>query len=97
MANCKNCLHGDVCFTVLDTIQCQHFKDRARFLELPCRVGDMLELFEEFFELGADALDRLCQENSWADYPDEGIDEQNYRYRELGQIFLENLQEKRGF
>ena len=34
MATCKNCLHGDVCFTVLDSMQCQHFKDRSRFVEL---------------------------------------------------------------
>ena len=40
MASCKECLYGDVCFTVLDSMQCQHFKDRSRFVELPCKVGD---------------------------------------------------------
>ena len=34
MASCKECLYGDVCFTVLDSMQCQHFKDRSRFVEL---------------------------------------------------------------
>lgn len=107
MATCKDCICYESCLDFAEMIgknivesitdghyQCEFFKDRSRFLELSRGVGDMLELFEEFFELGADALDRLCQENSWADYPDEGIDEQNYRYRELGQIFLKNLQEK---
>ena len=42
MATCKDCLHGDVCFTVLDSMQCQHFKDRSQFVELPCNVGDRL-------------------------------------------------------
>ena len=40
MAKCNKCLHGDVCFTILDSMQCQHFKDRSRFVELPCKVGD---------------------------------------------------------
>lgn len=40
MARCKDCVHVDVCFTVLDSMQCQHFKDRSRFVELPCAVGD---------------------------------------------------------
>ena len=40
MAACKDCLHGDVCFTVLDSMQCQHFKNRSRFVELPCGAGD---------------------------------------------------------
>lgn len=40
MASCKDCLHGDVCFTVLDSMQCQHFKDRSRFVELPVKISD---------------------------------------------------------
>ena len=34
MARCDKCLYGDVCFTVLDSMECQHFKDRSRFVEL---------------------------------------------------------------
>ena len=36
MAKCDKCLHGDVCFAVLDTSECKNFKDRSRFVELPC-------------------------------------------------------------
>ena len=40
MASCKDCVHVDVCFTVLDSRQCQHFKDRSRFMVLPFQIGD---------------------------------------------------------
>lgn len=45
MTRCDKCLHGDVCFTVLDSRQCQHFKDRSRFVELPYSLseGDKLK------------------------------------------------------
>ena len=42
MARCDKCLHGDVCFTILDSMQCQHFKDSSRFVELPCKLGDSI-------------------------------------------------------
>ena len=58
MANCKDCVHVEVCedFTkaklsperaeeLLPVLRehgriCDHFKDRSRFVELPCMVGD---------------------------------------------------------
>lgn len=46
MATCKNCLHIDACrqwYTNLPDKYhdgCELFKDRARFIELPCNVGD---------------------------------------------------------
>ena len=58
MASCKECLYGDVCFTVLDSMQCQHFKDRSRFVELPCKVGD------SYFEIA-----QRCTEKGWYDEP----------------------------
>ena len=52
MANCKDCLHNNICNIkqrynhpkyALQHIEkyCEHFKDRSRFVELPCKVGDM--------------------------------------------------------
>lgn len=43
MATCKDCLHIGICpnlnhETVAD--KCPDFKDRSRFVELPCKVGD---------------------------------------------------------
>ena len=56
MASCKNCLHGDVCFTVLDSMQCQHFKDRSRFVELiiakKIKHSPDIEKMREFHKLG---------------------------------------------
>ena len=45
MATCKDCLHFDICeeyaggFEYLPKYCCEDFKDRSRFVELPCRVS----------------------------------------------------------
>ena len=40
---CKDCLYAEVCpgFEVTQ-INCDKFKDRQKFVELPCKVGDMV-------------------------------------------------------
>ena len=47
MANCKDCVHVDVCqkTRIMNPAydyapKCNDFKDRSRFAELPCKVGD---------------------------------------------------------
>lgn len=51
MASCKDCLHYEACesqvpktFWDSETFyyHCKCFKDRNRFVELPCRVGDTI-------------------------------------------------------
>ena len=52
MAICKNCLHSDVCIMTSELgfnkaermfdFDCKHFKDRNKFVELPCKVGDIV-------------------------------------------------------
>lgn len=58
MANCKNCLHVEVCKdyainylkgTPIEALEkevgdypCCRFQDRSLFVELPCKVGDTL-------------------------------------------------------
>lgn len=50
MASCKECIHFDRCKGLykFDRLQkavskgCSYFKDRSRFVELPCKVGDMV-------------------------------------------------------
>ena len=42
---CKDCVHYDVCnifgYEVLGNFDiCVHFKDKSKFIELPCKVGD---------------------------------------------------------
>lgn len=53
MASCKDCLHYDVCQfhideeTKMTVNECGHFKDRNRFVELPCKVGDTIYEIKE--------------------------------------------------
>lgn len=53
MATCKECVHNNICNIkqrynhpkyALQHIEkyCEHFKDRSRFVELPCKHGDTL-------------------------------------------------------
>lgn len=52
MAVCKDCLHFEACMLYSDSVSnfenlrkiecdnCMLFKDRSRFVELPCKIGD---------------------------------------------------------
>lgn len=49
MASCKECIHFESCKNLYEThgeglsgdsYVCDSFKDRSRFVELPCKVGD---------------------------------------------------------
>ena len=46
MATCKDCLHDEACEIYAGDLgengaeKCVCFKDRNRFVELPCKVGD---------------------------------------------------------
>lgn len=46
MASCKDCINYDVCSTKGANCDrgnnCVMFKDRTRFVELPCKVGDVV-------------------------------------------------------
>lgn len=45
MVSCKDCLSYEVCKhrdVFGDMPICEHFKDRTRFVELPCKVGDTI-------------------------------------------------------
>ena len=52
MGICKDCIHYDICAIqhalsfgakqVVLVPDCEHFKDRSQFVELPCKVGDTL-------------------------------------------------------
>lgn len=59
MASCHDCVHVEVCgtFSILSedfeiasperiASDCNCFKDRARFVELPCKVGDTVYVVE---------------------------------------------------
>lgn len=53
MKTCKDCIHNSVCslwrreegqdakfYAETEDGECEHFKDKSRFVELPCKVGD---------------------------------------------------------
>lgn len=48
MANCKDCMHNEACSVFAGDLgedgaeKCVCFKDRNRFVELPCKVGNTL-------------------------------------------------------
>lgn len=40
---CENCIHFEVCPSKDWVVRpCYFFKDRSRFVELPCKVGDLI-------------------------------------------------------
>lgn len=55
MASCKDCLYYEVCSVdescLPDYVNCEHFKDRNRFVELPCKVGDTVFVVNGFKEI----------------------------------------------
>lgn len=64
MASCKECLHYDVCEARIaadenysernytENNNCSNFKDRTRFVELPCKVGDVVYSYcEDLFRI----------------------------------------------
>ena len=46
MATCKECVHVAVCSYAQNSNNefehCANFRDRSRFVELPCKVGDFV-------------------------------------------------------
>lgn len=46
MAQCKDCLYHEMCYHTHSSASpsCEDFKDKERFLELPCKVGDSVQL-----------------------------------------------------
>ena len=48
MSTCKDCLYGDncsICEVMGDDFCCVGFKDRSKFIKLPCKVGDTVYYF----------------------------------------------------
>lgn len=57
MASCKDCMHEEVCNIFSGDLnedgaeKCVCFKDRNRFVELPCKVGDTVFVVNGFKEI----------------------------------------------
>ena len=53
MTDCKNCLHAPVCKKLPKmpgaiVAECNEFKDKSRFVELPCKIGDTVWCIRNF-------------------------------------------------
>ena len=53
--SCKDCIHNDICEKLRPIeycmdITCSHFKSKANFVELPCKVGDTVYKIVKFCE-----------------------------------------------
>lgn len=54
MASCKDCMHEKVCDYFAGDLneegaeKCVYFKDRNKFVELPCKVGDTVYLIKNY-------------------------------------------------
>lgn len=44
MKTCKDCLHNEMCYATHtdDNPTCCDFTDRSKWIQLPCRVGDIV-------------------------------------------------------
>ena len=57
MASCKECMHEEVCNIFSGDLnedgaeKCVCFKDRNRFVELPCKIGDTVFVVNGFKEI----------------------------------------------
>ena len=58
---CKDCMKADVCkhkanidkdpIIGMSVEQCEYFKDKSKFIELPCRMGDYIEWRNEWGDI----------------------------------------------
>lgn len=116
---CKDCIHYDVCGNYtrnlcndcywqhkefrMSTEICDYFKDKSKYIELPCKVGDtvysycyefgyILPYFVENINIGFLANDRTFisfEANSHADETDELLDDIDFDLEDIGKtVFL---------
>lgn len=60
---CKDCVHSDVCkYKGLPVIaeQCVDFKDKSKYIELPCKIGDKVYIIEPFNGICDMTLRNVC-------------------------------------
>jgi hypothetical protein len=58
MKTCEDCVHYKLCNDsdlnggdINVTEQCEYFKDKSKFIELPCRIGDYIEWRNEWGDI----------------------------------------------
>lgn len=72
MVKCKDCIHYDLCLNLSDLglctfdedeceifDECGTFKEKSRFIELPCKVGDVVYIICDG-EISEQKVNRIC-------------------------------------
>lgn len=69
MVTCKDCVHYDVCNRILNRLEvCDQFKDKTRFVELPCKVYEVVKSpekmtnYEYIRDMSVDEMAKLLSE-----------------------------------
>ena len=55
---CKDCIHNEMCYATHtdESPTCCDFKDKSRFVELPCNEGDMVYIVERQYDNGHNTI-----------------------------------------
>ena len=93
MATCKECIHFVVCDEVptKSADDCDFFKDRSRFVELPCKVGDTLYTVVRGYKIREWTVTDIC----FSDYLPRSVkvitarDKQNSEHIRFAEHYLE--------
>lgn len=76
---CNNCLHRELCNVhgYIDADECACFKDKSRYIELPCAVGDVVYFdccgYHDSAEIDGIHIDAQGISFTWVQY-DVGVD-----------------------
>ena len=91
---CKKCIHYPVCKAVSnDTIDCNHFKDKSRIVELPCKVGDKVYQADSERVYESTVTKIIFDTNSIA-FDERAIGESIFLTRELAEEALRKAVQK---
>lgn len=96
MASCKDCIHYEVCADYFDAIiecgtTCSFLKDRSRFVELPCKIGDTLYTVVNGYKISEWIITDIC----FSDYLPISVkvitarDKQNSKHMRFAEYYLE--------
>lgn len=109
---CKDCVHYDICEKLRPIeycmdITCSHFKNKANFVELPCKVGDKVWLIKSLnwqrtewgIKEGKVSMIQQKADKSWKFRVTENHSVQDYTIDSIGKtVFLtkEEAEQKLG-
>lgn len=69
---CKDCIHYEVCcdeYELAHAENCNNFKDKSKYIELPCKVGDTLYYLDTLVDNDKCAGCSFYYEGGMGDYP----------------------------